>query len=130
MTVDAAGNVDADVRLGMTGGAEAAIRQGLEQINKIMLKMAAQQAINSISPGAVLNRIETSDEKELTEPLTLTMSVRLPEYPTFAGELMIFPLPLHEVIHQFAEVSLDERLYDIEYLTSGRIRLHMRLVGS
>jgi len=127
MAVDLDGNVQADVTINMTGGIEAGLRMGLEQINKIMLKMVAQQAINSISPGSALEQIDISDEADLSTPLTVKMKVRLPEYPNFAGDLMIFPLPLSEGLHQFEEASLDERRFDIDYGTSSEVQQHVRL---
>ncbi|UCE60713.1 MAG: DUF3857 domain-containing protein [Phycisphaerales bacterium] len=127
MAVDMKGNVNADVTMNMTGGIEAGLRMALEQINRMMLKMVAQQAINSVSPGAKLEQIDISDEADLTVPLTVKMKVSLPEYPTFAGELMIFPLPLSEGLHQYEEASLDERRFDIDYGTSEEIQQHVGL---
>lgn len=127
MTVDVKGNVDADAALGMTGSIEAGLRTGLEQINKMLLKMAAQQAVNAISPGAQLQELNISDEEDLTVPLTVKMKIRLPEYPSFAGDLMIFPLPLSDKIYQFVETSLDEREFDIDYHSSSRMDRHIRL---
>jgi len=127
MTLDPKGDVDAQVDIHMTGSIEAGLRTGLEQINKIMLKMAAQQAINSVSPGAQLQGVDISDETDLSVPLTINMKVRLPDYPSSAGDLMIFPLPLTEGIHQFPEISLEERQFDIDYKSSSRVDQHVRL---
>lgn len=127
MKLDEKGNLDAEVVIAMTGSIEAGLRTGLEQVNKMFLKMAAQQAINSISPGAQLKGIDISDESDLTVPLTVSMKVRLPDYPSLAGDLIIFPLPLSEGIHRFPEISLEERQFDIDYRSSGHVALHMRL---
>ncbi len=121
LQLDVEGNVDAVVDVDMTGAIEAMLRAGLEQINVMLRKMVAQQLINQLAPGAELKDIRVSDEKDLTKPLTLTLEARLPEYPTFAGELMIFKLPLTEFFTSFPDIALDERKFDIVQNTSGRI---------
>ncbi len=127
MAINTAGDVTMDLDIDLTGSLEAGIRMALEQINDTLLTMVAQQAINSISPGAQLQDIQVSKKSDLNVPLTIKMKVTMPGYSSFAGDLMIVPLPLSEGIHQYAEVSLDERKFDIDYGTSGEIRQHARL---
>lgn len=127
MAVNSSGDVTADIAIEVTGAVEAAFRQGLEQVNDMMLKMVAQQAINALSPGAQLESIKISKKADLAVPLTISLKIAMPGYASFAGPLMIVPLPVSEEIHQFPQVSLDERQYDIDYKTSGELRQNMRL---
>ncbi|MBU0638341.1 MAG: DUF3857 domain-containing transglutaminase family protein [Planctomycetes bacterium] len=126
--LDEAGNVQAAATLTMNGGLEAMLRMGLEQINKLLLKMVAQQALNAVSPGADLKRITVSDETDLSKPLNIKLRLDLPEYSTFAGDLMIFKMPLSEMATSFSVITaLDERKYDVLSPTTFCLRQHMQL---
>jgi hypothetical protein len=126
MRLEETGDLKAILKLKMNGSVEGIARMGLEEINKIFLKMVAQQAINSLSPGAELRSIETTDESNLDEPLEITLKILFPEYPTFAGDLMIFEMPFAKLLKTAAALTaLDEREFDI--LSPSAIGLRQRI---
>ena len=128
MRLDEEGNLKAIAELTCNGGIEAMARMGLEQINKMFRKMAAQQALNEWSPGAELKQLEVSDESDLTKPLEITLKLVLPQYPTFAGDLMVFEMPLAEMSSSLAVVTaLDERRFDVQSPTTMSIRQHTEI---
>lgn len=128
LRLDAAGNVKAIVRLTGNGSVEAMARMGLEQINKLFRRQVVQQALNAFSPGAELKELEVSDESDLTRPLEITLKVVLPEYVTFAGDLMIFEMPLAKLVRSFAAVTaLEQRRFDVQSPTTFCVRQHTEL---
>ncbi|MFH1745696.1 MAG: DUF3857 and transglutaminase domain-containing protein [Planctomycetota bacterium] len=128
MRLDEEGNLKAIVKFNTNGSIEGFGRMGLEQINKMFRKMVVQQALNQLSPGAELKSIEVSDESDLNQPLEIKLKVLLPEYPTFAGELMIFKMPLSELASAFATVAaLDERQFDVLSPSTIMFRQHTEL---
>ena len=128
MQLDEEGNLKAILKLSSNGSIEGIARSSLEQINKMLRKMVAQQALNQFSPGAELKQIEVTDESDLNTPLEIKLKIALPEYPTFAGDLMIFKMPLSELANVFAMITaLDKRQYDVLSPTTMCIRQRTQL---
>ncbi len=108
------GTLQAIFKFSLNGSMEGFARAGLEQINQMLRKMVAEQMINSLSPGAKVVDLEISDESDLTVPLEIKLKIVMPEYPTFAGDLMIFEMPLGKLAKSAAVLTaLDEREFDI-----------------
>ncbi len=128
MRLESDGTLKAIVKLDMNGSVEGIMRQILEQINAMLRKMVAQQAINSLSPGAELISIDVTDEADLDTPLKVTLKIKLPEYPTEAGDLLIFEMPLAKLVKSIgALTALDEREFDILSPSTMCLRQHIEL---
>lgn len=128
MRLDEDGTLKAIFELKPNGSFEGVARQALDEINAMLRKMVVEQLVNMLSPGAELKGLDISDESVLEEPLTVKFRILLPEYPTQAGDLMIFEMPLARLVKMTAALTaLDEREYDIELPSAFSLRQKIRL---
>ncbi len=128
MRLEADGTLKVILKLEPNGNFEAIGRMMLDQVNSMLRRTVAQQAINALCPGAELKKLEVGDESDLTTQLTATLKIVLPEYPTFAGDLMIFEMPLARAMKSLAAIAaLDQRDYDIQSPTVFSLRQHIQL---
>jgi hypothetical protein len=122
------GTLKAILDLNFNGSMEAMARRWLEQVNTLLRRQVLQQGLNQFCPGAQLKELEITDEADLAQPLQATLKIVLPEYPTFAGDLMIFEMPLARLTRLFAVISaLDERDFDVQMPTTMCVRQRTEL---
>ncbi len=72
--------------------------------------------VNSMSPKGDLTGFELTDVDDFFEPFVLKYSYVLTDFPTIAGNYMIFKIPGWD--YYFPSISLQDRKYPIEYSTS------------
>lgn len=106
---------DAPVRFSESrrGPNEADWRGYYKRIKGSELEKYFRDWINGIGPSAELleHRVENVDD--LAEPLEISATFRLKDYPLRAGDLQIFKLP--DLERGSSDVALEKRRYDIEY---------------
>lgn len=92
---------------------------GYQKKNEIP-KMLSEMA-HRVSPKAKLLGYKFHNLFDISKPFIMELSYELYDYPTIAGDLLIFSLPEIKERYQFSEVSLTRRKYPISYPSSQEI---------
>jgi hypothetical protein len=112
-----AGQFTSDVTFTCDGFYDMALRSFLKRLPSAQLNMIFGYLLQEIYPGTMLTSFSTSDPEDLSTPLQLNFSYRIPDYGLDANEFTLVKAPLSlgvlELISRsvFASASLPERQY-------------------
>ncbi|HPD14376.1 MAG TPA: DUF3857 domain-containing protein [Planctomycetota bacterium] len=120
------GGADATERNTYTGDYEATIRAFWRSVPPGIRAHMMQQYLQRRSPGAVCTGFELGDADDLSKPLTMAVSYRIPSLATQTRDLYILSPPGFS--HDFPEASLQTRQFAIERATTQEMRTTLQIV--
>ena len=125
LTIKPNGEVEGKTQGDYTGAYEARLRGFWETVPEAQRPGIFQGTVNRLSPGGKLNAFQVVNQSDISKPLKIVYDYTLPDYPIFAGDLMIFGVP--GLQYDFGEAALDKRKYDLVYRTSRETKHYVTM---
>ena len=128
MRLSTDGSIQGEMRIGTTGQYSLDTRLKYKQIHSNNLPATLAAELSTQFPGITVARVETSDFKDLNQPVEISLSFQVEEYAKPIDERILLPLPIDEFVAYAELFAATERQYPLHLSYPMQMSKEIRIV--